>query len=167
VPHLPRVLLAYVALLAASAFMFWPLFTASYQADDWHFFALFRHIDSIRVFFTTNIGGTYFYRPLALTFSWVTFQLFDLDSAGHYAVNIALHAWVAFEISKIVFRYTQRWDSSFITAALLFACPITTATATWFSNRFDLIATGATFAAINMVIYATSLRTGFTVRLCL
>jgi hypothetical protein len=164
---LPRVFLAAIALVAASAFMFWPLFAASYQADDWHFFALFRHIDSIAAFFTTNIGGTYFYRPIALTISWITFQLFDLNSVGHYAVNIALHAWVAFEIGRAVYRYTQRLDSSFVAAALFFACPITTATATWFSNRFDLIATGATFAAINVLIYATELRASVTIRLSL
>jgi hypothetical protein len=164
---LPRLFLAAIALGAASAFMFWPLFAASYHADDWHFFALFRHIDSIAAFFTTNIGGTYFYRPIALTINWLTFQLFDLNSVGQYAVNVALHAWVAFEIGKTVYRYTRRWESSFITALLFFACPIATATATWFSNRFDLIATGATFAAINVLIYATKLHIGTTIRLSL
>jgi hypothetical protein len=143
----PR-LLGSICLAAIGLFAFWPLFFATFYHDDWHFFALFRHIDSYAALVNTNVAASYFYRPIGLLFSALTFELFDLNGPAHFATNVLLHVWVCVNITQLARICGASNFAALACASLFFFCPIAAAVPTWTANRFDLIATGATLAAL-------------------
>jgi hypothetical protein len=147
-----RALIFFSASLALLFYAFSPLFSAWFTGDDWHYLALFRHIDSVSALFTTNIAASYFYRPIALVFNWFSFEVFDLSTTAHYAVNLMLHALVGVEIFRLVCTLTGRSVTAVIAASCFLVFPVSAGTPVWFSNRFDLLATYASLAAVRNII---------------
>ena len=146
-----------------------PLLSAWFIDDDWHYLALFRHIDSPLAIFTTNIAATYFYRPIALFFSWASFATFELSATAHYSIHLALHTWVGFEIFRLIRVAAKRELIALFAAAIFLMFPISAGTPVWFSNRFDLLATLASLAAIrNLYAWSVSntLRPGRLLGVC-
>jgi hypothetical protein len=138
-------------LVALAAFVFSPLLSAQFFGDDWHFFALFRHGDSIVDAFTSNYTGTYIYRPVALLLSWIAFKLVDLHAASHYALNIALHGWVCFSLYYVLRRVAVSRELATFAAFTFALSPITAPTVAWIANRFELLTTAAALSAIALL----------------
>ncbi len=147
-----RALIFFSAALALLFYAFTPLFSAWFAGDDWHYFALFRHIDSVAALFTTNIAASYFYRPIALALNWFSFEVFDLSTTAHYVINLLLHALVGIEIFRLIHTLTGRGVTAAIAAGCFLVFPISAGTPVWFSNRFDLLATYASLAAVRNII---------------
>lgn len=153
--------------IALVVYAYAPLLGAWYVADDWHFFALYRHLDSPLSFVYENPVTSYFYRPIPLLVGWGAFKCFELNSVGHYALNIALHLWVGVEIYRLVTiddnsrtNIASHSKATVLAMTALFVLfPLTAGTVSWISNRFDLIATAASFAAIRCAfLYAQAPR---------
>jgi hypothetical protein len=136
----------------ATLLVFGNLARAQLTGDDWHYFALLRHIDSPVEIFTTNIAGAYFYRPLALYFFWVSEALFGSNPVAHYGINVALHGWVAFEVVALATTITKARVASAWAGALFLLLPATSGTALWVSDRFDLLATAAMLCALRLMM---------------
>jgi hypothetical protein len=136
--------------IAAIGYAYTPLLTSWYIGDDWHFFALYRHLDSPLSIVSENPVSSYFYRPIPLLLGWSAFKLFELDTLAHYSLSIALHVWVAIEIYRLsMFDACSRAKPIAIAMAALFVLlPLNAGTVAWISNRFDLMATAASLAAI-------------------
>jgi hypothetical protein len=143
---------ALAAFLSATfVYAYAPLLNAWFMGDDWHFFALYRHLDSPTVFVTDNPPASYFYRPIPLLASWAVFQGFELSPVANYAFSIALHLWVALEIYRHgAAQNAQQSDKSLVlvVAFVFLLFPLNAGTVAWISNRFDLVATAASLAAI-------------------
>lgn len=164
-PGLRYLLVALVA-TATVAYAYQPLLSSWYVADDWHFFALYRHLDSPFRFVTENPVTSYFYRPIPLLLGWGAFQLFELNTAAQYLLSVALHVWVAFEIYRLALVQANddirppRGElrlALFALALLFVLLPLNAGTVAWISNRFDLIATAASIAALRSAfVYARS-----------
>lgn len=142
---------AWVVSMTAMLAMFSSLKVAGFTGDDWHYLALLRHIDSPVDIFTTNIGLSYFYRPITLFVFWLSGSAFGINPIPHYGLNIALHVWVAAEIYECSKRVTARHTLSAWIAGLFLAFPATSATVLWVSNRFDLMATAAMLCSLRLM----------------
>lgn len=143
----------FVAVIAVVAtwFAFRNVASANFTGDDWLFLAVLRHIDSPLDIFTSNIGGAYFYRPVALFGFWLSESAFGTNAAAHYAINVALHGWVAFEIYSFAFLLTHDRQRAAWTVVLFLVFPATAATPLWISDRFDLIATAAMLCSLRQL----------------
>jgi hypothetical protein len=155
--------IAFILVLAlltlAFGYAYSPLLNAWFIADDWHFFALFRHLNSPLVFLTDNPLASYFYRPIPLLAGWSLFQVFGLSPAANYAFNIALHVWVAIEVYRLATVNRGRGENAFFALSIAFVfalLPMCAATVAWISNRFDLMATGAALAAMRHALSPSS-----------
>jgi hypothetical protein len=142
--------------VVVAAFCFHPLLGAGFFSDDWHFFALFRHGDSILDAFTTNYVGTYVYRPIGLLLSWFSFRIFELNAAPHYALNVALHAWAAFALYALLRQIKCESPVAAFAAAAFALMPTVTPTVAWIANRFELVATAASLSAIGALAVSPS-----------
>ena len=142
-----------IVAVIATWFTFRHLFVshAAFTGDDWHYFALLRHLDSPLDVFSLNIGGAYFYRPVALLFFWLSEAIFGINAAAHYGINIALHGWVAFEVAAFAAMLTRQREMSGWVATLFLVLPATAATPLWISDRFDLIATAAMLGSVRLM----------------
>jgi hypothetical protein len=142
------VLIAIVVAVVA----FWQVQSAQFTGDDWHFLALLRNIDSTLDVLTSNVGGSYYYRPTVLLLFWLSIAAFGIDPAWHYGVNVVLHLWVSFEVFALARRLSERQGWSAWAALFFIALPATAATPLWISDRFDLIATGAMLLSTRLLI---------------
>lgn len=130
---------------------------AEFTGDDWHYFALLKHIDSPLDIFSSNLGGTYFYRPVVLFLFWLSEWIFADHALAQYGINVAIHCWVAFEIAALSLVITARRNAATCCALLFLVFPAAAATPLWVSNRFDLLATAAMLGALRcMTLWATS-----------
>ena len=102
---------AWVVSMTAMLAMFSSLKVAGFTGDDWHYLALLRHIDSPVDIFTTNIGLSYFYRPITLFVFWLSGSAFGINPIPHYGLNIALHVWVTTSTSTSTIS-TRRFSPS-------------------------------------------------------
>ncbi len=139
-----------VALLAVGI-AFRNLAGASFTGDDWHFLALLRHIDSPWDIFTSNIAASYFHRPVALSLFWLTVDMLGTNAMTHYAVNLALHGWVAIEVCAFATLLSANRRTSMWIAAVFLVYPATAATPLWISDRFDLLATALMLCSLRFM----------------
>ncbi len=137
--------------IIATWFAFRNVASANFTGDDWLFLAVLRHIDTPLDIFTSNIGGAYFYRPVALFGFWLSESAFGTNAAAHYTINVALHGWVAFEVYAFALLLTHDRQRAAWTAVLFLVFPATAATPLWISDRFDLIATAAMLCSIRQL----------------
>jgi hypothetical protein len=101
--------------------------------------------------FTTNIGLSYFYRPITLFIFWLSESAFGVNPVLHYGLNIALHVWVAAEIYGCSKLLSARHTLSAWIAGLFLVFPATSGTVLWVSNRFDLMATAAMLCSLRLL----------------
>lgn len=149
-----RIQISGIAFVVAVAIFvaFGELSQAQFTSDDWHYFALLRHIDSPVDLFTSNIAGAYFYRPNALFLFWLSATTFGVDPVAHYSINVALHAWVALEVFALATLVTKSRLVSAWAGVFFLLLPATSATALWVSDRFDLLATAAMLCSLRLMI---------------
>lgn len=147
-----RLLAIGVFAFAATLFTFRSLIDADFTGDDWHYLALFRHIDSPADIFRTNIAATYLYRPVALFVFWLSERAFGVQPTAHYGLNIALHVWAALEVYFLSKATTERSTLSAWTAAFFLVFPAAAATPLWISDRFDLIATATVLCSLRCML---------------
>ena len=155
----PILLLALVAMPIA----YISLVHAQFTGDDWHFLAVLRHIDSPLDVVTSNMGGSYYYRPAVLLLFWFSFVALGTDPMVHYGINVAIHCWVAFEIFAFARLISGRPNVSAWVAVLFLVLPATAATPLWISDRFDLVATGAMLLStrlLSMWLWSKTTRNG-------
>lgn len=124
---------------------------AQFTGDDWHFLVLLRNIDSPWDALTSNVGGSYYYRPFVLVLFWLTTVAFGVDPLPHYVLNVALHCWVAFEVFAFVRGLTNKHACAAWAGLLFLVLPLTAATPLWISDRFDLVATGAMLLSLRLM----------------
>ena len=68
-------------------------------------------------------------------------QMFDVDPAGHHAVNIVWHSLDAVTLFWVLLLATGYWGRSFMVAALFALHPINVESVAWIAERKTLLAT--------------------------
>lgn len=135
----PLLTAAGLALLAA--IVMWPALGAGFLQDDWDFLASATHLPTPLPYFVENYSRGYFHRPNGMLAWWLLTQSFGTDAAGHYLVQIAVHAGCALAVLALA-RGLGASRAAAVTVATLFVVhPGSVATSLWLSNRFDLLAT--------------------------
>lgn len=114
-----------------------PLLDAGFQAEDFSWLALARHLDTPLAPFYENVALAYFYRPIGLMFWELCTWLGNTDPWMHNLLDLLLHGTNAVLVGSLAARLTRNRGIG-IVAGVLFAClPATSATALWTSDRFD------------------------------
>ncbi|MBO9665146.1 hypothetical protein [Dokdonella sp.] len=114
-----------------------PLLDAGFQAEDFYWLALVRHLDAPLIPFYENVALAYFYRPIGLMFWELCTWLGGTDPWVHNLLDLLLHGVNALLIGSVATRLARDRRIG-ILAGVLFAClPATSGTALWTSDRFD------------------------------
>jgi hypothetical protein len=82
----------------------WPLRTAWFTDDDWHFLALLRHVDAATDAFSEHFMGSYGYRPVAMVLFAMTALVFGA-ALPQYLLNVALHAALALLLWRLAIAF--------------------------------------------------------------
>lgn len=134
-PFLRLALYVGVPLLAMLACA--PLLDAGFQAEDFSWLALARHLDTPLAPFYQNVALAYFYRPAGLMFWELCTWLGDADPWVHNLLDLLLHGVNAMLVGSVAARLARDRGIGLF-AGVLFAClPATSGTALWTSDRFD------------------------------
>ena len=144
---------ALLPLFAWVAWLYWPVTSGDFVADDYVFLATARMVDAPwAAFWQSHFYEPYYFRPIGVIAWWVCGALFGLDYAAHSLVNLGLHLLNAALLFALLRALALR-PSAVIAGVSLFALgPVTLAATLWPSNRFDLLACGFLLAqAIAMI----------------
>lgn len=132
-------------LLAALACVALPLLHAGFHSDDWIWLAIVRHLDHPFAPFVDGILHEYFYRPSSVALWWLAERLAGHASAGHYAVDIAVHAASCLLLVWLLRVYRVGLLPALLAGALFALAPAAMGTVSWLSNRNELLAVAAGF----------------------
>lgn len=114
-----------------------PLLDAGFQAEDFYWLALVRHLDAPLIPFYENVALAYFYRPIGLMFWELCTWLGGTDPWTHNLLDLLLHGVNALLVGSVATRLARDRRIG-VVAGVLFAClPATSGTALWTSDRFD------------------------------
>lgn len=149
--------IAAVLLSTLVILVFWPLRSAGMTGDDWAILGRVIHDSGPLSLLLHDHSQTYLYRPLAMSFWWVTGKLFSANAAWHYSANVVLHVLNSCLLFLLMRKAgATRW-AALLGAALFAVHPVGAATTSWLSDRFDLLATAFVLAAL-LLLSATALK---------
>lgn len=131
--------------LAALAVVAVPLLQAGFHTDDWIWLAIVRHLDNPLPVYGTGILHEYFYRPSSVALWWLAERLAGHASAGHYLVDIAVHAASCVMLVVALRAYRVGLAAALIAGVLFALAPAALGTVSWLSNRNELLAVAAGF----------------------
>jgi hypothetical protein len=141
-------LLAISAILVFSLAAYWPFFGAHYYLDDYAFITIARYTENPLVYFIEkHFPGGLFYRPAGMLLWWLIGAL-DAGLQTQFLANWLLLVAAATLFLTVLMKIgLQRW---LCLAIALLCCvhPVSTMTAGWLSNRFDLLASLGIFLAL-------------------
>ncbi len=147
-------LIALIAIAAASLAVYWPVLGAYYFLDDFAFIALARYSDQPLLYYVaSHFPGGQFYRPTGVLFWWLTVAA-DLSAHSQFIVNWGLLLTAGFLLTHLLRRLGIRLGIALAAGALFVLHPVAVMTASWLSNRFDLLVTiGLLLALIGAVAW--------------
>lgn len=136
--------LAALAIVVATALVFWPGLHGFWGRDDFMQLAFARLLGTPWPLFVLDhypaVPGSVF-RPLGFASMWLCAQWFGADYPLHAGADLALHAGVALALFGLL-RRAGVARALAVPCTLLFALhPAVIGTALWWSARFDLLAT--------------------------
>ncbi len=140
--------LATGAIAAWTLFVYWPFFEGYYFLDDYAFITIARYTDNPVLYFSeTHFPGGLFYRPAGMLLWWLIGAI-DPGMQTQFVANwLLLVAAATLFLAVLIKAGLPRWPSLIV--ALLFCThPVSTMTAGWLSNRFDLLASLGMFLAL-------------------
>lgn len=126
--------------VAIGAIMAYALRHASAFQDDYVYIAVARHLDSPWVLLTQDSVGSYFFRPLAMLFWWAAAALFGESAPAHHALGMAVHVANGLLLHGLLRRLGASAGVAALVALGFIAHPASISTASWLSDRFDLLA---------------------------
>jgi hypothetical protein len=137
----------------AAVWCYAPALHAYFALDDFTLLALARLLrEPLTVFDHDHFPGSLFFRPLGIFLWWLTTQWFDNAPRGHYAANLALHLGCVVALYALLQRLRRGAPLNVLWTAVYAVHPLAIGTALWLSDRFDLIATGFSLAALNFAL---------------
>jgi hypothetical protein len=134
--------------VGTGAIMAYALRHASAFQDDYVYIAVARHLDSPWVLLTQDSVGSYFFRPLAMLFWWASAALFGESAPAHHALGMAVHVANGLLLHGLLRRLGASAAVAALVALGFIAHPASISTASWLSDRFDLLATCFGLAAL-------------------
>jgi hypothetical protein len=130
---------ALAAVAALSLMTYWPMLDAYYFLDDFAFITLSRYTDQPLLYYvTSHFPGSLFYRPTGMLLWWLTVAL-ELPVRGQFVVNWVLLAAAGLLLAQLLRSLGIRTGLALASSLLFLLHPISVMTASWLSNRFDLL----------------------------
>ncbi len=147
-----------VLLVALIFYIYAPAFSADFSGDDFQFLAQAKHVAHPGLFFTQNHSLNYFYRPFVLSIWWLCVHLIGTEPIYHYLIQCALHSvnvLLLFVFCLQLQSKTAPWRTAlaFMASCIFGLHQIGIGGSLWLANRFDLVASGALFALLNVILF--------------
>jgi hypothetical protein len=128
-------------IILAVVAVFAPVLRSQFVLDDHFLIAISRLLaNPFALFVNNHFPGGLFYRPVEMTFWWLSVEVFGGAPKWHYLINLALHAGVSVILWHLLRTWTQARAAALLGALAFAVHPITIGTALWLSDRFDLLA---------------------------
>lgn len=129
-----------VAVLVAA--VAWPLAGAFLSDDDFALLAQARLLGNpLWAFVHDHMLTMPYYRPLGVLAWWSSAQAFGTALAPQYALSMALHVGVCLALAGLLREFGTRRVPAWTLAGLFAIHPAMIGTASWLSDRYDLLAT--------------------------
>ncbi|MBI5866400.1 MAG: tetratricopeptide repeat protein [Planctomycetes bacterium] len=146
-------LLVALALIAAIAAAYWPVFSAQYIWDDDQYVTENLVLRSPSgVFDVWKPRTTPQYYPLVFVTFWCEYRLWGLNALGYHSVNIALHAASAGLLYLALRRL--RVPGAALAAALFALHPVQVESVAWITERKNVLSLFFYLAAFHRWLYA-------------
>lgn len=131
--------IALIILLAC--WTFWPGLRSFFYLDDFFLTAIARLLDNPFAPFAHNhFPGGYFYRPLTISFWWLSVAVLGHTPMPQYVLNMLLHVAISIAFWRLLCAWTYERVGPLLAALTYALHPIAIGTSLWLSDRFDLLA---------------------------
>lgn len=129
-----------LALMLAAAIVYWPVLRAFLIDDDFLLLAFARLLrDPLALFAHEHFSIGPYFRPLSMSLWWASAHLFGNAIKPQYVLNLCLHVGVSLALWHLLRTATRLPRASFLLALMFATHPIAIGTASWLSDRFDLL----------------------------
>lgn len=162
-----RALAACLGLCLAVLAVLHPTLAAGFIYDDWTFLAIARHLPDPLAYFLDDHSPAYYYRPNGMLSWWLLVRAFGLDAPAHYLVQMLVQVGCGLALFLLLGRLGHSRRAAWAGALLFVVHPATVSTASWLSDRFDLMATLGVLLATGLAAAARPARPAMLVALAL
>ncbi len=142
-----------LALMLAAAIVYWPVLRAFLIDDDFLLLAFARLLrDPLALFAHEHFSIGPYFRPLSMSLWWASAHLFGNAIKPQYVLNLCLHVGVSLALWRLLRAATRLPRANFLLALMFATHPIAIGTASWLSDRFDLLCTLFALLAMRLAL---------------
>ncbi len=142
-----------LALTLAAGIVYWPVLRAFLIDDDFLLLAFARLLrDPIGLFAHEHFSIGPYFRPLSMSLWWASAHLFGNAIKPQYVLNLCLHVGVSLALWRLLSTATRLPRASFLLALIFTTHPIAIGTASWLSDRFDLLCSLFALLAVRLAL---------------